>query len=101
MIVDLHNHTSLCNHASGNITQYIEIAIKNGVKYFGFSDHAPMDYDPKYRMNFNDMKNYELDVQKNKAIYKNKKIFFIYNFIISPVYFFLDDKRTSISKCLL
>jgi len=72
MIVDLHNHTSLCNHASGNITQYIEIAIKNGVKYFGFSDHAPMDYDPKYRMNFNDMKNYELDVQKNKAIYKNK-----------------------------
>jgi len=72
MIVDLHNHTSLCNHALGNMSQYIEIAIKNGVKFFGFSDHAPMDYDQKYRMNFNDMKNYELDIQRNKVIYKDK-----------------------------
>ena len=72
MIVDLHNHTSLCNHALGNMSQYIEMAIKNGVKIFGFSDHAPMDYDQKYRMNFNDMKNYELDVQRNKVKYKDK-----------------------------
>jgi len=72
MIVDLHNHTSLCNHASGDISQYIEMAIKNGVKIFGFSDHAPMDYDQKYRMNFNDMKNYELDIQRNKVKYKDK-----------------------------
>ena len=52
MKVDLHNHTSLCNHAEGEIFEYIEKAIESGTEYFGFSDHAPMDFDPKYRMSF-------------------------------------------------
>ncbi|MBU1657483.1 histidinol-phosphatase [bacterium] len=72
MIVDLHNHTSLCNHAEGEIFEYIEKAIQSGVKYFGFSDHAPMDYDPKYRMRFDEMQKYEKDVLQAKEKYKNK-----------------------------
>ena len=72
MIVDLHNHTPLCNHAVGEMSQYIEIAVKSGVKYFGFSDHAPMNFDPIYRMNFTDMKKYESDVLKQKELYKDK-----------------------------
>lgn len=70
MIVDLHNHTPLCKHAEGEISQYIEKAIEVGTKYFGFSDHAPMDYDPKYRMRFEDMKKYESDLLLAKARYK-------------------------------
>lgn len=72
MIVDLHNHTPLCNHAEGTIEQYIEAAIAAGTKVFGFSDHAPMDFDPTYRMSFEDMSKYEADILAAKEKYKNK-----------------------------
>ncbi|MCF6339235.1 MAG: histidinol-phosphatase HisJ [Sulfurimonas sp.] len=72
MKVDLHNHTTLCNHATGTIDKYIQKAIKNGVKYYGFSDHAPMDFEPQYRMNFEQMKEYEDDIKQAKKRYKNE-----------------------------
>lgn len=72
MIVDLHNHTVLCNHAEGTIDQYIQKAINNNTKYFGFSDHAPMDFDPKYRMGFSQMQKYEADILAAKEKYKDK-----------------------------
>ena len=71
MIVDLHNHTPLCNHAEGEIEEYIEAAIKRGTQIFGFSDHAPMDFDPAYRMKFEDMKNYEAAVKEAQEKYKD------------------------------
>ena len=72
MIIDLHNHTKLCNHAEGEIFEYIEQAIKSGVKAFGFSDHAPMNFDLTYRMKFSEMKQYERDVLDAKQKYKDK-----------------------------
>ncbi len=72
MIIDLHNHTPLCNHAQGEIEEYIEAAIKKGTKIFGFSDHAPMDFDPAYRMKFEDMQQYETQVRDAKEKYKEK-----------------------------
>lgn len=69
MLIDLHNHTKLCNHASGEIDEYIQQAIKKGIKYFGFSDHAPMDFDPKYRMSFEQMSQYENAVLEAKDRY--------------------------------
>ena len=72
MIVDLHNHTPLCNHAEGKIEEYVKKAIESGTKYFGFSDHAPMDFDPKYRMKFEEMKEYESAVLELKKKYANK-----------------------------
>ena len=79
MIVDLHNHTQLCNHAEGEIFEYIEKAIENGSKYFGFSDHAPMNFDPKYRMRFEQMQEYERNILRYKEKYKEKiEIFLAY-----------------------
>lgn len=72
MIVDLHNHTKLCNHAEGEVFEYVEKAIECGVKYFGFSDHAPMDFDEKYRMSFNDMPKYEKEILEAKDKYQKK-----------------------------
>ena len=72
MRVDLHNHTKLCNHAEGEIFEYIEKAIESECEHFGFSDHAPMDFDPKYRMSFSQMKKYEQDVLEAKEMYKDK-----------------------------
>jgi len=69
MKVDLHNHTPLCNHAEGSIDEYINAALKKKTEIFGFSDHAPMDFDPKYRMSFSDMKKYEESVLNAKQKY--------------------------------
>ena len=72
MIVDIHNHTKLCNHAEGEIFQYIEKAIEKGIKYFGFSEHAPMNFDQKYRISFEQMREYEQSVLSAKERYKDK-----------------------------
>jgi len=72
MQVDLHNHTTLCNHATGSITEYVENAIKKNINIFGFSDHAPMNFDTKYRMNFDQMRWYENEVKRVKKIYQNR-----------------------------
>ena len=72
MIVDLHNHTIMCNHAEGTIDEYIAKAIESKTKIFGFSEHAPMDFDPKYRISFEQMKEYENLILSAKEKYKGK-----------------------------
>ena len=71
MMVDLHNHTFLCNHATGTPMQYLERAIKKGIKHYGFSDHAPMAFDPKYRMSLEQMNTYEALIYEAKEAYKD------------------------------
>jgi len=71
MSVDLHNHTILCNHATGTVDEYVKKAIEMKIKYFGFSDHAPMDFDPKYRMKFEQMAEYEKTILQTKDKYKD------------------------------
>ena len=72
MRVDLHNHTALCNHATGTPKEYVLEAIKQGIDIYGFSDHAPMDFDEKYRMSFEQMANYEAEVLNLKNEYKKQ-----------------------------
>ena len=52
---NLHTHTKRCNHASGEDREYVEAAIKAGMKVLGFSDHCPQffpvdDYYSGFRM---------------------------------------------------
>jgi len=70
MKVDLHNHTTLCNHATGTLEEYLLEAIKKNTKVFGFSDHAPMNFDTKYRMNFTQMLWYESEVKRLQKQYQ-------------------------------
>lgn len=72
MKVDLHNHTVLCNHATGTVDEYVEAAIGCGTEYFGFSDHAPMHYDPQYRMSFEEMELYERWVREARERYADE-----------------------------
>ncbi len=72
MKIDLHNHTPLCNHAEGHLHEYLDMAVKHGTEVFGFSDHAPMDFDPKYRMDFSQMHEYEKEVKELKKSYDGK-----------------------------
>ncbi len=45
MIANYHTHTPLCNHAVGDMREYIEAAIQGGIKKLGFSDHSPQFFD--------------------------------------------------------
>ena len=77
--IDLHNHTTLCNHAEGTPREYILEAIKQGITTFGFSDHAPMDFDPKYRMKFEEMQLYKSMVDEVKKEFESQiEILFAY-----------------------
>jgi len=72
MRIDLHNHTALCNHATGTPREYILEAINKGIDIYGFSDHAPMNFDEKYRMSFEQMQSYEAEILSLKDEYKKQ-----------------------------
>ena len=59
-LADYHIHTSLCNHASGTMRQYVKAAINTGLKEMGFSDHNPFEdnYVSAYRMRPRDFEVY-------------------------------------------
>ncbi len=71
MRVDLHNHTTRCNHATGSMKEYIKRAIDLNIDIYGFSEHAPMEFDNYYRLSFNEMRDYENDILKLREKYKN------------------------------
>ncbi len=63
MLHNYHTHTSRCKHADGTEREYIEIAIQNGMKTLGFSDHAPYlfpfhDYYSTFRMEVDKLEEY-------------------------------------------
>jgi len=72
ILSDLHNHTLLCNHANGTVDEYVQMAISRGISIFGFSDHAPMNFDTKYRMTFEQMQEYENMVKDVATKYRDK-----------------------------
>lgn len=47
MKYNLHTHTKRCNHAYGEDREYVENAIKSGMKVLGFSDHCPQFFPKK------------------------------------------------------
>lgn len=47
MYFDLHTHHSRCGHARGQIRDYIEAAIQQGLQVIGISDHSPYYGDPE------------------------------------------------------
>jgi len=70
--IDLHNHTTRCNHAEGTVDEYIQRAIELGIDIYGFSEHAPMDFDENYRLPFTDIDAYFSDILTAKENYKNE-----------------------------
>jgi len=70
MRIDLHNHTTRCNHAEGTLDEYIARAIRLGIDIYGVSEHAPMDFDHKYRLSFEMMEDYQKEVLAAKQRYQ-------------------------------
>lgn len=46
-----HTHTVRCHHAKGTDREYIEAAIRNGIRVLGFSDHTPMPFKNGFQSN--------------------------------------------------
>lgn len=77
-VFDLHTHHHRCNHAEGNISDYIESAIDKGVDVIGISDHSPFFYSdkdalyPNIAMKKSEFENYIKEVLSLKETYKDK-----------------------------
>ena len=50
-----HTHTTRCMHAIGQDEEYVQAAIKAGIKKLGFSDHTPWHYDSSFKATFTNM----------------------------------------------
>ena len=78
MKFDLHTHHIRCGHAVGTIEDYIQAAIKSGLKVIGISDHSPYFYHEKDQpfsniaMARSDFPNYVAEVLQLKDKYKDK-----------------------------
>ncbi len=63
MDYNFHTHTYLCSHATGTPEEYVLYAIKNGIKYMGFSDHMPLKFSDGSESNF------RVSTEKSKIYY--------------------------------
>lgn len=76
MIANYHTHTWRCNHASGPERQYVESALKAGLKILGFADHAPYvfpsGYYSNFRMKLSQLPNYVDTVLSLRTEYEGK-----------------------------
>ena len=76
MMYNLHTHTYRCNHADGEDREYIECAIKSGIKVLGISDHCPQffpntDYYSHFRMKPELAKDYVESIRSLAREYEN------------------------------
>ena len=75
MFFNYHTHTKRCNHAIGNEREYVEHAIKDGLKILGISDHAPYlfgdsDYYSYFRMQVDELFDYANTVRALQKEYE-------------------------------
>ncbi len=59
-VPDYHMHTPRCNHATGDIRDYAEAALRAGLDEIGMSDHSPMPngFDAAWRMRHDELTDY-------------------------------------------
>ncbi len=72
MKLDYHIHTKLCKHASGEMEEYVEQAIKKGLAEIAFTDHIPLpqNFDLKHRMAMTEIEFYLNQIEKLKSRYR-------------------------------
>lgn len=70
-MIDNHLHTKLCKHAEGDLFEYVERAIDQGIKEIAFTDHIPLpdSFDLAHRMKFEEFDIYTRWIMKAKEKY--------------------------------
>ncbi|MBQ6442078.1 MAG: histidinol-phosphatase [Lachnospiraceae bacterium] len=73
---NLHTHTERCNHAVGADREFVEAAIRAGIRVLGFSDHVPMPYRNHFhshiRMRVNELPDYTSSILSLKEEYRDQ-----------------------------
>lgn len=76
MKVNLHTHTTRCNHAQGTDEEYVLAAIQAGYDVLGFSDHTPFPYTDGYcngdKMDISQLEDYVASVLSLKEKYRGQ-----------------------------
>ncbi len=76
MDYNYHTHTKRCSHATGEMEEYIQRAIACGIKYMGFSEHAPyVSFDGTeayYRLPVSQVQDYFSEIGILAEKYKNQ-----------------------------
>lgn len=69
-----HSHTFRCNHAEGDIEDYVSLAIKNKMKIYGVSDHVflPGVSEPKTRGEYSCLEGYINAFNEAKKKHQNE-----------------------------
>ncbi len=77
-VPDYHMHTPRCNHATGSMRDYADVAIRHGLREIGISDHSPMPdgFDAEWRMQSDELDNYwqELETTRNYGKERGLKV---------------------------
>ncbi len=75
---DYHIHTKYCRHATGEMRDYVDYALKLGFDEIGFSDHYPMYFFPipppadDLSMSLKELPQYISDVKNLRELYHGK-----------------------------
>ena len=70
---NFHTHNYRCEHAVGNVEDYVKVAIREGYTELGISDHAPMpEYYENNRMKEEDFDGYLKEIEEAQEKYGNK-----------------------------
>jgi histidinol-phosphatase (PHP family) len=69
---DYHIHTTLCNHAYGEMEDYVERAIEIGLPEIGFSEHMPVMPEPHLCISYDDLPFYIDRVKKLRDRYSGR-----------------------------
>ncbi len=68
---DYHIHTSLCNHASGSMEEYVQEAINTELSEIAFCDHIPLPdgFDTEHRMKLSELDFYLNEIERLRNVY--------------------------------
>ncbi|MFC1692804.1 histidinol-phosphatase HisJ family protein [Candidatus Latescibacterota bacterium] len=72
VLPDYHIHTKLCNHAEGEMEDYVEQALKIGLKEIGFAGHMPVMPEPHLCMSYNKLPYYIEKIHEIQKTYKDR-----------------------------
>ena len=76
MIYNYHTHTARCRHAFDTDEDYVLRAIEGGIRYMGFSDHAPFifpdGFESHYRILMSEIQDYFNEINRLREKYKDK-----------------------------
>ena len=76
MDYNYHTHTPRCSHATGTPEEYIQTAIRGGIRHLGFSDHVPWcfpdGHESYYRVPMAEARDYVAELRQLRDQYKDQ-----------------------------